>query len=78
MPGTFHIDPDCESALIRLNDILCDFEWRTDREYTLILIPHEPDEQIFVSENGKQLPKDSLISPEESLKFAMKKRRREI
>ena len=71
----WHIDPRCEQALIKLNDALCSWERNTNRQYTLILIPLSPDERIVVSENGKPLPEDCLVTPEETLNNAMKRRR---
>lgn len=73
--GTWHIDPECESALVRLNDALCSFERATGRGYTLILIPEMPDEKIHISQSGKPLPQDFDISPKEILAVAMQNRR---
>ena len=73
-PSTFHMDGECEEALIRLNDALCSFERATDRQYALLLIPEAPDEQIFISHNGKPIPED--MEPEELLCLSMKIRRR--
>ncbi len=71
----WHIDSRCDQALIKLNDALCSWERSTNRQYTLILIPLSPDERIVVSENGKPLPEDCLVTPEETLNNAMKRRR---
>ena len=71
----WHIDPRCDQALIKLNDALCSWERSTNRQYTLILIPLSPDERIVVSENGKPLPEDHFMTPEETLAIAMKRRR---
>lgn len=70
----WHIDQNCESALTRLNDELCSFERATGREYTLILVPHSPDEKIHMSQSGKPLPPDFDMNPEEILEIAMIKR----
>ena len=72
--GIRHIDQECESALVRLNDALCSFERATGREYTLILVPESPDESIRMSQNGKPLPQNFDMSPEEILAIAIKKR----
>lgn len=72
--GQWHMDPECESALIRLNDALCSFERVTGRQYTLILVPETPDEKIHMSQNGKPLPPDFQMSPEELLAMAMQSR----
>lgn len=72
--STWHIDQECESALIRLNDALCSFERVTGREYTLILIPKSPDEKIHISQSGKPLPANFDMSPEEILAMALKMR----
>lgn len=69
-----HIDKDCELALVTLNDALCSFERATGREYTLILVPESPDEKIHMSQNGKLLPLNFDMSPEEILAMAMQRR----
>jgi len=72
--GTWHIDPECEAALVRLNDALCSFERTTGRQYTLLLVPETPDERIHMSHNGKPLPLDFQMSPKEFLAMAMQGR----
>lgn len=72
--GSWHIDYECEKGLIRLNDAVCSFERSTGREYTLILAPHNPNEQIHMSQNGKPLPGDFDMSPEDILAGAMMQR----
>jgi hypothetical protein len=75
----WHIDKECESALIRLNDALCMFERSTGREYTLILVPESPDEEIHMSQSGKPLPNTSAMTLgeiNEILAVAMDKRRK--
>ncbi|MBU4577243.1 hypothetical protein KKA98_00355 [Patescibacteria group bacterium] len=74
MSGTWHIDQECESALIRLNDALCSFERATSREYTLILVPENSDEKIHMSQSGKPLPPNFDMKPEEILAMAMQRR----
>ncbi len=74
-----HINANCERALIVLNDKICAFERGSGREYTLILVPHQPDEEIVISQSGKPLlgmyeRGSSTISPEEALEFAMRAR----
>ena len=72
-----HINANCERKLIELDDAVCAFERGSGREYTLILVPHQPDEKIVMSQNGKPLP--SLepygLSPEDVLDLAMGARR---
>jgi len=75
MSTSWHIDQECESALVRLNDTLCSFERATGREYTLILVPETPDEKIHMSQSGKPLPLDFDMSPEEILAMAMQRRK---
>lgn len=73
--GEWHIDQNCETALIRLNDELCSFERMSGREYTLILVPHVEAEAIHISNSGKPVPKDALHNnPEQALRFAMMER----
>lgn len=69
--GTWHKDSDVEQALIHLNDALCSWERATGRESTLILIPHNPDEKIVISQSGKPLPLDSDLEPELMLANAL-------
>jgi len=70
----WHKDPDVEQALIRLNDALCSWERATGRESTLLLIPHNSDEKIVISQSGKPLPLDSDLEPELMLANAMSAR----
>jgi len=73
--STWHIDPECEAAIIRLNDALCSFERITGRRYTLIIVPEQQDELIHISQDGKPLPLDAGVEPEEILEVAMQYRR---
>lgn len=70
--GQWHINQECETALIRLNDALCSFEREAGREYTLILVPKRPDERIHMSENGKPVNFD--IDPRSILEDALQER----
>lgn len=72
MEGTWHIDPGCDRALVQLNDALCSFERVTGREYLLLLVPESPEEKIHMSNNGKPLPPDFDITPEELLAMVMR------
>jgi hypothetical protein len=40
-------------ALLRLNDAACNDERGSGVEYTVIVIPHDPKEEIEISVNGK-------------------------
>lgn len=72
----FHLDSGCNQKLIQLNDALCTFERATGREYTLVLVPHTPDEEVHISHSGKPLPVDSMrMSPTGVIEFAMQMRR---
>jgi len=70
----WHKDPECEQALIKLNDALCSWERDTGRKSILILIPEAADEPIVMSQSGKLLPKNFNVSPEEILAIAMRGR----
>ncbi|MDD5340824.1 MAG: hypothetical protein PHC97_00070 [Patescibacteria group bacterium] len=73
--GSWHIDSEVERTIIRLNDEVCSFERSTGREYTILLIPHDSLEQVMMSQNGKPLPPDFDMEPEEILSIAMSQRR---
>ena len=75
MAGEWHIDPEVEAALVHLDDEICTFERATDRQYTLILVPHSPDEKIIMSQNGKPLPQNLGMEPREILEIAMRARK---
>ena len=71
-----HINANCERALINLNDKICAFERGSGREYTFILIPHQSEEEVVISQSGKPISGmyergSSTISPEEALNLAM-------
>lgn len=68
---TYHQDPDVERALICLNDALCSYERMTGREYTLILVPHHPTEDIHMSMSGKPMPLRYESEPEQLVTNAL-------
>ena len=74
---SYHIDAKCEQAYIHLNDAICSFERATEREYTLVLIPHNPVEKVLISQNGKPFQEDSLITANEIVTTAMQMRERD-
>ena len=49
------IDQDCTQKIATLNDAICTFERGSGRHYTLILVPHQLDEVIEMSVDGKPL-----------------------
>lgn len=73
----FHIDETCNHKLIELNDAICTFERATNRQYLLILIPESPDENIMISQNGKPLPSNFDMPPEEIVKNAVELREKD-
>lgn len=69
------IDQSIEHALIALNDRICSWERDTGRRYTLILIPHQDDEDIQASQDGKPLPLNNFsITPQRLLEIALNDR----
>lgn len=61
----FHIDEKINKIIVDLNDEICTFERTTGREYTLVLIPHNKDEEIIASVNGKPIPSSNQVSLDE-------------
>jgi hypothetical protein len=53
-------DKESQSALIRLLDALCKYERNSGRRSTLILIPHNFDEEIVIAQDGKPQPNLSI------------------
>ena len=47
-----HPDPECQGALTRLVDCLCEWERMTGQQSTLLLIPHRGG-QIMAYVNGR-------------------------
>ena len=68
-----HIDPGVQEAWMHLNEAICSFERSTSRTYTLLLIPHNEDEEVQISSNGKDMPTDGS-STEEAFEIAIGKR----
>lgn len=66
-------DQRCDAALTQLDDAICSYERATGREYTLILIPHSPDEEEIIAVNGKPMFSYGP-TPREALEFALKAR----
>lgn len=52
---SYHKDEECNSTIIQLLDALCTWERSTGRRSTLIIIPHDPDEEIVLAQDGKPL-----------------------
>jgi len=66
---SYHKDKDVEIAIIRLLDALCSWERDTGRRSTLILIPHNDDENIIIAQDGKPIF-SHIITPERLLEIA--------
>jgi hypothetical protein len=62
---------EVDQALTRLMDTLCSWERDTSRGSTLILIPHEDDEDIVLVQDGKPLPENTNISPARLVEIAL-------
>ena len=63
------------SAIIELDKKIDSFARASKRDYTLILVSHSPDEEIYISENGISSPVDQIDGPEYILAKTMKKRK---
>lgn len=50
---SYHMDRECNEAIVKLLDALCSWERDSRRGSTLILIPHYADEKLVVAEDGK-------------------------
>jgi hypothetical protein len=74
--AAWHVDNDCNAALMRLNDALCNWERSTGRGCHLILIPHNQEEEIFFSESGKPISPDMGFTAEVMLDAALSMRKR--
>lgn len=55
-----------EQKLLELNDLLCETERMSAREYTLALIPHDPKEELQVSVGGKP-----VLEPRKNLALSL-------
>lgn len=66
-----HRCSEVDEALTRLLDALCSWERDTSRGLTLILIPHEDDEEIFLSQDGKPIQDSISITPSRLVEVAM-------
>jgi hypothetical protein len=75
---SYHKDPEVNTCIIQLLDALCQWERNSGRRSTLLLIPHSPDENIVLAQDGK--PLSGLISDEHPAKYildiALKERER--
>jgi len=50
---SYHRGKEVNSAIIRLLDALCQWERDTGNCSTLLIIPHNIDENLVIAENGK-------------------------
>lgn len=48
-----HMDEEVEKAIITLDDAICTWERTTGKGYTLVLVPHQREEKIHASVDGK-------------------------
>jgi hypothetical protein len=65
-------DKKANQKLIELLDELCQTERLSGRGSTIILIPHEIDEQIFIAINGK--PASASLSVNKAIQLAFNER----
>lgn len=72
---SYHKDPECNEALIKLLDALCEWERGTGRRSTLILIPHEPDESVVVAEDGKPMAESEVANLDAHYVWAVAERK---
>jgi hypothetical protein len=49
----FFKDVNCDSALTALENALCELELVKGEKYIVVIIPENPDEEIYLSQNGK-------------------------
>ena len=63
-----------DKELVALNDAICEFERASGRHYTLVLIPHRPDEPIHVSHEGKPVPDSTRYQADISFMTAFAQR----
>lgn len=68
-----HPDPETNQAITKLLDCLCQWERNTGRGSTLILIPHNSEEETVLAQDGKPM-QGTLSEPEELLNFALQMR----
>lgn len=52
---THHKDRETNSAIIRLLDCLCELERNTGNRTTLLLIPHNIEENLVLAQDGKPI-----------------------
>ena len=65
-------DEKCNQELRNLNETITSFERSCGREYLLLLVPANSDEEVHMTLSGK--PGDYHMSPEEMLKAWMIRR----
>ena len=68
------VNPDCEAAIAKLNAALRSLKEAAGANYTFILVPHFPNEEIVISRNGEIVPPEHGVSPEEILSSAISAR----
>ena len=53
-------DKNCELALMGLEDAIRKSVLANGGSYTLVLISEDPNEEVYMSLNGKSVPRDSI------------------
>ena len=72
--GQFHIDEGVNAAFVRLLDALTSWERSTGRKSVLVFVPENSDEQILLATDGKILPPEAHMSPQDLIDVAMSRR----
>ncbi|MFH0987892.1 MAG: hypothetical protein V1763_00800 [Parcubacteria group bacterium] len=72
--GHFYQNPEVETALIRLNDLLCEDERNAGSHTVLLLIPLNPNEPIHMSQDGKPLPQNTTLGADDLVRQALEER----
>jgi hypothetical protein len=53
---SYHMDDTVNKKIIQLLHELCQWERKTGRRSTLLLLPHDPNERLLVAVDGKPIP----------------------
>ena len=70
---SYHKNPEINDAIFNLISALCSWERHTGRGSTLLLIPHNDDEEIVAVEDGKPIALNPITS-EFLLRVALRER----
>jgi hypothetical protein len=75
---SYHMDEKVNKKIVELLDELCEWERGTGRKYTLLLIPHNPEESLLIALDGKPVQKVNTAKATDFFMMAFTERKNKL